>query len=165
MLKRFLIAFTVALFGVATAATASEISVPKSAFDLQAEGDVIEVAALNRLHAKVDLSEQRMKLFVGGKLKAVWKVSSGTDAHKTPTGKWHPYRTHVEYYSRKYNNAPMPYSVFFHGGYAVHGTSYNSRLGRTASHGCIRLHTQNAKTFLQLVRKYGYAKTTVEIVQ
>ncbi|MDJ0930857.1 L,D-transpeptidase [Breoghania sp.] len=57
--------------------------------------------------------------------------------------------------SRKYDNAPMPYSVFFHRGWAIHGTDAIRRLGRPASHGCVRLALKNAKKLYKLVRKYG----------
>ena len=67
------------------------------------------------------------------------------------------------HYSRKYHNSPMPYSVFYHGGYAVHGTNYVSKLGRPASHGCIRLHTANARTFYNLVNQYGRKNTLIRV--
>ena len=59
--------------------------------------------------------------------------------------------------------SPMPYSVFYHGGYAIHGTGAVSRLGRPASHGCVRLHTANAKTFYNLVRRVGMGNTRVVV--
>lgn len=87
--------------------------------------------------AVVDLSEQRMRVYVEGVEKYVWKVSSGRRGHGTPTGEWRPYRMHTMWHSRKYNMAPMPHSVFFHRGYAVHATGAVGRLGRP---GQPRLH-------------------------
>jgi lipoprotein-anchoring transpeptidase ErfK/SrfK len=67
--------------------------------------------------------------------------------------------------SRKYNNAPMPWAIFFHGGYAIHGTTDLRNLGRPASHGCVRLHPANAKAFFALVQKSGKDNTTISIVR
>ncbi len=67
------------------------------------------------------------------------------------------------WYSRKYDNSPMPYSVFYYGGYAIHGTNYVKRLGRPASHGCIRLQTANAATFYSLVQRHGRADTRIVV--
>ena len=65
------------------------------------------------------------------------------------------------WYSRKYGWSPMPHSIFFHKGYAIHGTLYVSRLGRRASHGCVRLHPSNAATLFALVRSQGMARTRI----
>jgi lipoprotein-anchoring transpeptidase ErfK/SrfK len=59
------------------------------------------------------------------------------------------------YFSKKYNGSPMPYSIFFRGGYAVHGTNAVSQLGRPASHGCVRLRTKNAARLYSLVKRHG----------
>ena len=67
------------------------------------------------------------------------------------------------HYSRKYDNSPMPNSIFFLGGYAIHGTGYIKSLGRPASHGCIRLHPQNAAKLFSLVKKYGMRSTRITI--
>ncbi|MFN0263260.1 L,D-transpeptidase [Tepidamorphus sp. 3E244] len=115
--------------------------------------------------AIIDLSDQRMRVYVEGVEKHVWKVSSGARGYGTPTGEWRPYRMHTLWHSRKYNMAPMPHSVFFHGGYAVHATGAIGRLGRPASHGCIRLHPSNAKQFFRLVSQYKKAGTIVRIVR
>lgn len=115
--------------------------------------------------AVVDLSDQRMRVYVEGVLKHEWKVSSGRRGYGTPTGEWRPYRMHTLWHSRKYNMAPMPHSVFFHGGYAVHATGATGRLGRPASHGCIRLHPRNAKKFFRLVLAHKKAGTIVRIVR
>ena len=68
---------------------------------------------------------------------------------------------HKMWYSSKYENAPMPYSIFFHGGYAIHGTTDVKHLGHVASHGCVRLHPDNAKMLYDLVQEYGMGNTDV----
>ena len=120
-------------------------------------------ASLAGVVAHVDLSSQRMHVKVNGRHYASWKISSGRKGYRTPTGKWRPKWTTKMHYSRKYYNSPMPYSVFYHGGYAVHGTNYVSRLGRPASHGCIRLHTANARKFYNLVNRYGRKNTLIKV--
>jgi lipoprotein-anchoring transpeptidase ErfK/SrfK len=115
--------------------------------------------------ARIDLSDQTMHIYVGEKLEHVFKVSTGRGSYGTPTGKWNAYWLSPKHRSRKYNNAPMPWAVFFHEGYAVHGTTDIKRLGRPASHGCVRLHPDNAKLFYALVRKSGKENATVSIVR
>jgi len=115
------------------------------------------------LVANINLATQRMHVVVNGVEEHVWKISSGTRSNNTPTGTWKPYRMHRMWHSRKYEMAPMPYSVFYHKGFAVHGTQYVSRLGRPASHGCIRLRTTNAKKFYDLVREHGRILTQVNV--
>ena len=88
-------------------------------------------------------------------------MSTAARGYKTPSGEWRPYRMHVMWKSIKYDNAPMPYAVFYDGGYAVHGTNAVSRLGTPASHGCVRLQTDNAKTFYSLVKEVGPGNTRI----
>lgn len=95
----------------------------------------------------------------------VWKVSTGRQGYNTPTGDYKPYLIKPMHYSRKYDNAPMPNSIFFHGGYAIHATYDIKRLGRPASHGCIRLSPQNAKWLYRLVQEYGKNNTYIRIVE
>ena len=115
------------------------------------------------VEARVDLNTQRLNLVVNGESVDTWKISSGRGRYATPNGSFSPYRMHKMWYSRKYNNAPMPYAVFYDGGYAIHGTNAVSRLGRPASHGCVRLDTRNAKRFYELVKKYGRNRTQVSV--
>jgi len=109
----------------------------------------------NRLVAHVDLSSQTMTVKKDGRILYNWKVSTARSGYRTPTGKWSPTRMHKMWHSRKYDMSPMPYSIFFYGGYAIHGTNAVSRLGRPASHGCVRLHTDNARRLYDLTRKVG----------
>jgi lipoprotein-anchoring transpeptidase ErfK/SrfK len=119
--------------------------------------------ALADVVAKVDLSSQKMRVIVNGRTEHVWPISSGRKGYRTPTGRYSPKRMHREYYSKKYNGSPMPYSIFFRGGYAVHGTNYVKRLGRPASHGCIRLKTTHARQLYNLVRAHGRKNAVIDI--
>ena len=94
--------------------------------------------------AKVDISEQRMDVFIDGWPRYSWPVSTARSGYYTPTGSFTAQRLAAMWYSRKYDNSPMPHSIFFKGGYAIHGTEYIKRLGTPASHGCVRLHPDNA---------------------
>ena len=115
--------------------------------------------------ATVSLSEQVMNLEVtdgyGRTETYVWAVSTGKAGYDTPTGKWHPTWLSKNHRSKTYDNAPMPYSVFFTGGYAVHGTDAVARLGQPASHGCVRLAIDNAAMFFDLVKTYGKYNTRI----
>ena len=93
-----------------------------------------------------------------------WDVSTGRKGYTTPSGKFKPYLLRPIHYSSKYNNAPMPHSIFFHGGYAIHATDAINKLGRPASHGCIRLHPKNARWLFRLVKDYGKENTYIRIV-
>lgn len=122
-----------------------------------------QASVSNEVVARVSISEQKMQVTVGGRQTYEWKVSTAGKGYVTPTGSWKPYRMHEMWYSKKYDNAPMPHSVFFHGGYAVHATSHIRRLGRPASHGCVRLQTANAATFYSLVREVGMGNTRIVV--
>lgn len=113
--------------------------------------------------AKIDLSKQRMRVYVEGELAYVWPVSTARRGFVTPTGSYTPKALRRMHYSRKYDNAPMPYAVFFRGGYAVHGTTAVRRLGRPASHGCVRLATGNAQTLFYLLQEYGPSNARIVI--
>ena len=117
----------------------------------------------NRVVAKVDISQQRMRVYKGGKLLHKWKVSTGKKGFNTPTGIFKPTTLEKLHLSKQYNNAPMPYSVFFNGGIAVHGTKSVRRLGRRASHGCIRVKTPHAKELFALVQKSGRDNAYIEV--
>lgn len=118
-----------------------------------------------KIVAKIDISDQSMQVFVDGEKRHSWKVSTGRRGYYTPRGSYSPYRMHKMWRSRKYNNAPMPYAVFFHKGWAVHGTNAIKRLGRPASHGCVRLHPKNAKAFYYLIKQAGGMKQAKVVIQ
>jgi lipoprotein-anchoring transpeptidase ErfK/SrfK len=111
--------------------------------------------------ARVDISTQTMTVTENGRVLYSWSVSTGRSPYRTPRGSFRPTRLHKMWYSRKYDNAPMPHSIFFHGGYAIHGTEHVGSLGRPASHGCVRLHPSNARTLYNLVRAHGTGNTRI----
>lgn len=115
------------------------------------------------LTVSVDLSTQRMTVSEQGKVIHDWAISSGRAGYRTPTGSYRPQWTSRMHYSKKYDNAPMPHSVFYHGGYAIHATYATGSLGRPASHGCIRLAPAHAKTFYHLVEKHGKERTRISV--
>jgi len=90
-----------------------------------------------------------------------FKVSTGRSGHNTPTGTFKPYSAEQMHYSRKYYNSPMPWSVFFNGGIAIHGTEAIGNLGRRASHGCVRTHPKSARRVYNIVRRFGMENTKV----
>lgn len=116
------------------------------------------------LIARVDVSSQTMTVSQHGRVIHRWKVSTARRGYVTPRGTWRPKRLHRMWHSRKYDNSPMPYSVFYYGGYAIHGTNYVKSLGRPASHGCVRLATANARRFYELVRRNGMRNTRIVVV-
>jgi lipoprotein-anchoring transpeptidase ErfK/SrfK len=103
----------------------------------------------------IDISSQNMSVRVNGSHYASWRVSTGRSGYGTPTGSYSVKRMSKVYYSRKYDNAPMPNSIFFHGGFAIHGTYHTRALGRPASHGCVRLAPGNAAALYALVQRHG----------
>lgn len=92
-----------------------------------------------------------------------WPVSTARRGYHTPTGIFRPYSLQKMHYSKKYDNAPMPNSIFFSGGYAIHATPHVGNLGRPASHGCIRIHPTNAAKLFDIVSK-DKSETTITIV-
>lgn len=117
-----------------------------------------------RIEAKVDLSSQRMTVYVNGKRAYTWRVSTGKSGYRTPTGTFRPKRMRRVHYSNRYNNAYMPNSIFFLGGYAIHGTTATGSLGRPVSHGCVRLSQGNAKRLYELVAA-NKAQSRIVVVQ
>lgn len=115
------------------------------------------------LEARIDISDQKMRIYRHGILTHSWKISTARRGYRTPTGNYRPTRMYKEYYSKKYHNSPMPYSIFFHGGYAIHGTGSIKHLGRPASHGCVRLHPKHAATLYSMVKSVGPRNTRITI--
>lgn len=113
--------------------------------------------------ARVDLSSQRMHVSVDGYPKYIWRVSTGRKGYRTPIGSYRPWLLKRMHYSSKYHGSPMPHSIFFRGGYAIHGTYEKKRLGRPASHGCVRLQPSNAAILFSLVRRHGSQNTRIII--
>jgi lipoprotein-anchoring transpeptidase ErfK/SrfK len=128
---------------------------------VEAKNRVANPGAVNVI---IDISSQSMLVKVNGWHYGSWKVSTARSGYYTPRGAYRVQRTARVYFSKKYDNAPMPNSVFFHGGYAIHGTYHVKNLGRPASHGCVRLAPQNAAALYNLVQKYGPSSTRITIV-
>lgn len=111
----------------------------------------------------VDKSRQRMVVSVDGRVLHSWPISTGRRGYGTPNGTYRPERLARTWFSRKYYNSPMPHSIFFHGGYAIHGSYEIRRLGGPASHGCVRLHPANAATLYALVQQHGLDDTEIVV--
>ncbi|HSR77817.1 MAG TPA: L,D-transpeptidase [Xanthobacteraceae bacterium] len=106
---------------------------------------------------------QRMTVVRDGQPIHTWVVSTGRSGYGTPSGVFHPQRMARTWFSKAYYNSPMPYSIFFYGGYAIHGTYAINQLGGPASHGCVRLYPGNAATLFSLVAREGAGRTTIII--
>jgi lipoprotein-anchoring transpeptidase ErfK/SrfK len=113
--------------------------------------------------AHVSIGEQRLYLTVEGQPYAAWPISSARAGYHTPRGAYGATRMARVYYSKKYDNSPMPNSVFFYGGYAIHGTYHVAGLGHPASHGCVRLAPANAAQLYSLVEQFGMGRTRIII--
>jgi len=122
-------------------------------------------AAMAGVVAQVDLSTQQMTVWVDGLPRYSWPVSTARRGYVTPTGSYRPQRLYRSYYSRKYDNSPMPYAIFFRGGYAIHGSYATRQLGSPASHGCIRLAPSHAATLFYLVHREGRENTLIRITR
>jgi L,D-transpeptidase catalytic domain len=128
---------------------------------------VLITGAMTRAHASVviniDKSTQRMTVSVDGETRHVWAVSTGRAGFGTPNGHFRPQRLARTWFSKKYYNSPMPHSIFFHHGFAIHGSYEIRRLGGPASHGCVRLHPSNAATLFALVNREGAGSTRIVV--
>jgi lipoprotein-anchoring transpeptidase ErfK/SrfK len=113
--------------------------------------------------ARIDLSTQRMTVFVDGKQRYTWRVSTARPGYRTPTGTFKPTALVRYHRSTIYDGSPMPYSIFFLRGYAIHGSYEIKHLGRPVSHGCVRLHPSNAAALYSLVQRYGSGNTLIKI--
>ena len=115
------------------------------------------------LVAHIDISSQTMTVKKYGTVVGRWKVSTARSGYYTPRGTYRPTRMHKMWYSRKYHNSPMPHSIFFRGGYAIHGTGAVKRLGRPASHGCVRLSPGNAGKLFSMAKEVGLRNVRIVI--
>ncbi len=113
--------------------------------------------------AQISVSAQRMTVYVDGVPRYSWPVSTARVPYATPSGSFQPIRLERSWRSRVYNNAPMPYAIFFYYGYAVHGTNETRALGRPASHGCVRLPTAAARELFNLVRAHGLGNSRIVV--
>lgn len=118
----------------------------------------------DRVDIMVDKVSQHMRVSVGGVQRYDWLVSTGGQGFDTPSGNYHIFRMEKEHFSEEWDNAPMPYSMFFTGiGHAIHGSYHVKALGTRASHGCVRLAPENAAVLWELITKSGFKNNTVAI--
>lgn len=120
-------------------------------------------AAAARLVAHIDISNQTMTVWKNGRAVANWPVSTARSGYYTPRGTYGVKRMHTMWHSRKYDMSPMPHSIFFHKGWAIHGTGAIRSLGRPASHGCVRLHPANARQLYSWTQQVGAGNMRVRI--
>jgi lipoprotein-anchoring transpeptidase ErfK/SrfK len=145
-MRRFFAGFALACSGVLGVLVPVALTAP-------AQADVL---------ITVNKSAQRMSVLVDGRERYRWPVSTGRDGGP-PSGNYRPQRLERTWYSRRYDWSPMPHAIFFHKGYAIHGTYYVSRLGQPASHGCVRLHPAHAAALFALVRGEGMGRTSIVV--
>jgi lipoprotein-anchoring transpeptidase ErfK/SrfK len=112
---------------------------------------------------QINRATQTMQVSVDGMPRYQWRVSTGRRGLATPAGTFHPHSLARRWFSRKYHNSPMPHSIFFHGGIAIHGTYETAWLGRAVSHGCVRLLPSNAAALFDLVQREGMHATTIVV--
>ncbi len=121
-------------------------------------------AAQANVAITVDKNNQMMIVAVDGVERYHWPVSTGIPSHETPSGSFRTFRMEEDHYSKEFDDAPMPHSIFFTKiGHAIHGTDSEGRLGTPASHGCVRLSRANATTLYALVQEQGVLNTTVTL--
>jgi lipoprotein-anchoring transpeptidase ErfK/SrfK len=137
-MKKLLAAITLSFIALTTAASAASIT------------------------ADINVSSQTM-IVRGEGISYRWLVSTAMKGMHTPTGHFRPIRLDATHKSKKYHNSPMPYSVFFDGGVAIHGTYSIKHLGHRASHGCVRLAPANAQIFFNLVKEVGKNNVAINI--
>lgn len=112
----------------------------------------------------IDKTTQRMFVAVDGVTRYVWNVSTGAAGYDTPNGDFRPFRMERKHFSREWDNAPMPYSIFFTDeGHAIHGSNQTRSLGRPASHGCVRLAPRHARKLFDLVSRDGVENASITI--
>src|SRR3954465_5698594 len=121
-------------------------------------------AAQAKVAITVDKDNQLMTVAVDGVETYRWPVSSGLPSYETPNGSFRAFRMEQDHYSKEFDDAPMPHSIFFTKiGHAIHGTDSENPLGTPASHGCVRLSRANASTLYALVQAEGVLNTTVTL--
>jgi hypothetical protein len=124
----------------------------------------LSASAKAEILVNISKSQQRLSVVIDGTEAYRWPVSTGRRGHLTPSGGFHPVRMERHWYSHQYSLTPMPWAVFFHRGYAVHGTMEAYNLGHAASHGCVRLRPDNAAILFSLVHHQGLRNTKVVVM-
>lgn len=121
-------------------------------------------ALAERLVAHASIESQKMNVYHEGRLLYAWQVSTAKPGSITPVGTYRPKFLSRNHRSKRYNNAPMPFAIFYDGNCAIHGTDQITRLGKPASHGCVRLDPKNAEILFEMVKAEGMENTRVVIV-
>src|SRR4029079_11410954 len=104
-------------------------------------------AAQAKVAITVDKDNQQMTVAVDGAARHNWTVSTRTPSYETPNGSFRTFRMEEDHFSKEFDDAPMPHSIFFTKiGHAIHGTAYENKIGTPASQGCVRLSQANAAT-------------------
>ena len=125
---------------------------------------LVTTAAQAKVQITVDKNNQMMTVAVDGVQRYQWPVSTGNPSHETPNGTFQTFRMEADHFSKEFDDAPMPHSIFFTKvGHAIHGTESESKLGIPVSHGCVRLSRAHAATLYDLVQKEGVLNTTVTL--
>jgi lipoprotein-anchoring transpeptidase ErfK/SrfK len=120
--------------------------------------------AAKDLLISINKNSQKMTVSVDGESTYVWPVSTGVRGYSTPSGTYKPFRMERSHFSKEWDDAPMPHSIFFTmEGHAIHGSPHTKRLGSRASHGCVRLAPDNAAKLFALVKKTGMKNTRVVV--
>jgi len=121
-------------------------------------------AADAKVDITIDKNTQTMTVAVDGAQRYRWPVSTGIPSRETPNGAFRAFRMEEDHFSKEFDDAPMPHSIFFTKiGHAIHGTVYENKIGTPASHGCVRLSQANAATLYALVEEQGVLNTTVTL--
>jgi lipoprotein-anchoring transpeptidase ErfK/SrfK len=130
----------------------------------QAEAETVTPTA-SAILVTIDKGAQKMTVSVDGEERYGWSVSTGLPKYSTPSGNFTARSMNKIWYSKEWDNAPMPHAIFFtREGHAIHGTNEVKRLGKPASHGCVRLSPENAATLYTLVSDNGLPNTQVVLI-
>jgi lipoprotein-anchoring transpeptidase ErfK/SrfK len=110
----------------------------------------------------IDKARQKMTVSVDGIQKYDWPVSTGRAGYSTPSGTYTATSMNEIWYSKEWDNSPMPHSIFFmKDGHAIHGSYEVRNLGKPVSHGCVRISPENATTLYTVVGANGLENTQV----
>ncbi len=135
---------------------------PKRRVALAVPNEGTGAAAAASVQISINKVSQKMTVTIDGVEKYVWLVSTGASGYSTPSGSYTPFRMEPDHYSKEWDDAPMPHSIFFTpAGHAIHGSPHTKRLGTPVSHGCVRLAPDNATKLYALVQKAGMKNTRV----